>query len=161
MLFLYDFLGFYLLVIASAIMQVLLSIEMGNNVHHLRGGEKKAAAHLTLWLYVAKFPLIERLKKQPYVVFLSVANIKTFSLEAPKPWDLDPAQVSCRAVRCPCMGFPQSSSPGGDPHRCLGWLLLWGRYPGIKPHQGFTRLDLALRGLGKGWNCDPKPVICC
>lgn len=109
MLFLYDFPGFYLLVIASTIMQVLLSIEMANNMHHLRGGGKKAAARLTLWLYVAKFPLIETLKKQPYVVFLSVANIKTFSLEAPEPWDLDPAQVSCRAVCSPCTGFPQSS----------------------------------------------------
>lgn len=36
----------------------------------------------TLWLYIAEFPLIGRLKKQPYVAFLCVANIHIFSPEA-------------------------------------------------------------------------------
>lgn len=78
---------------------------MGKNTCHLRGGEggkkeKKAVALFTPWLYGAKFPLIARLKEQPYVAFLRVANIKIFSLEALRPWDLDAAQVSCSALLC-------------------------------------------------------------
>lgn len=40
------------------------------------------SALVTLWQYLDKFPLIERLKKKPYVAFLCVANIKIFSPEA-------------------------------------------------------------------------------
>lgn len=32
------------------------------------------------------------------MAFLRVANIKIFSLEALRPWDLDAAQVSCSAL---------------------------------------------------------------
>lgn len=59
-----------------------ISIEIRKKLHHLRGKNPHHVSTFSLWLCIAKFLLIERLKNQPYVAFLCVTNIKICSPRA-------------------------------------------------------------------------------
>lgn len=114
-----------------------ISIEMEKNLHHLSGGKKSpnVSALFTLWLYVAKFPLIERLKKQPYVAFLCVANIKIFSPEAFEALGSGSSSGFFKGPECALLALLHSFSPAisvGDSCRHLGWLSPLGAMPGKK-----------------------------